>query len=138
MRRLFVFAATVLFAVPIAFASSTPAPKNAKVYFISPQDGATVSGPVKVVFGLSGMGVSPAGIEKPSTGHHHLLVNTELKNMKMPIPKDDRHRHFGGGQTETELRLPPGRHTLQLVVGDWSHIPHNPPITSEKITITVK
>lgn len=115
-----------------------PSPAGAKVYFIEPKNGAEVSGPVTVKFGLTGMGVAPAGIEKKDTGHHHILVNQKLADYKAPMPADDKHRHFGLGQTETVLTLPPGKHTLQLVVGDHNHIPHNPPIESEVITITVK
>ena len=110
----------------------------AEVYFIEPHDGATVSNPVKVVFGLKGMGVAPAGIDKENTGHHHLLIDTDLPDLKAPIPADDNHKHFGGGQTETEIELAPGEHTLQLLLGNFSHIPHDPPVMSEKITITVK
>jgi Domain of unknown function (DUF4399) len=115
-----------------------PAPAGAKVYFIAPKNGATISGPVTVKFGLTGMGVAPAGVEKKDTGHHHLLIDTKLADDKAPIPQDDKHRHFGMGQTETKLTLAPGRHTLQLVLGDHNHIPHNPKVVSEVITITVK
>jgi len=121
-------------------AAQTPSPAGAKVYFINLKDGDTVSSPFLVQFGLSGMGVAPAGVEKPNTGHHHLLVDAAAlteEQMKEPIPADDNHRHFGGGQTETMLTLPEGKHTLQLVLGDWSHIPHVPPVMSESITITV-
>src|SRR5262245_56032289 len=120
-----------------AQAPRTAAPPAAKVYFISPKNGATVKGPVKVVMGLSGMGVAPAGADFPDTGHHHLLVDADKPALDVPIPVDDKHRHFGKGQTETTLDLPPGKHTLQLVVGDKNHIPHDPPVMSEKITITV-
>jgi hypothetical protein len=118
----------------------TPAPEGAKVYFISPEDGATVSSPVTVRFGLEGMGVAPAGVEQEKTGHHHLLIDTRLSDdmLGQPIPADDQHRHFGGGQTETAVELSPGEHTLQLVLGDWSHIPHDPPVMSAPITITVE
>jgi Domain of unknown function (DUF4399) len=115
-----------------------PSPAGAKVYFIEPKNGAEISGPVTVKFGLAGMGVAPAGVEKKDTGHHHILVNQKLEDYKAPMPADDKHRHFGLGQTETVLTLPPGKHTLQLVVGDHNHIPHNPPVESEVITITVK
>ena len=114
----------------------TPSPAGAKVYFIAPKDGAKVKGPVKVVMGLSGMGVAPAGVDAPDTGHHHIIVDGEAA-MDAPMPVDDKHRHFGKGQTEATLDLPPGKHTLQLVLGDRNHVPHNPPVTSEKITITV-
>ncbi|MEM1306542.1 MAG: DUF4399 domain-containing protein [Pseudomonadota bacterium] len=116
----------------------TEAPEGAKVYFIAPADGATVSSPVTVKFGLSGMGVAPAGVERDGTGHHHLLINQKLEDYAQPIPADDNHRHFGGGQTEANIELPAGTHTLQLVVGDHNHVPHAPPIESATITITVK
>lgn len=119
-------------------ARATPAPKDAKVYFIEPKDGAAVTGPVKVVFGLAGMGVAPAGIEKENTGHHHLLIDGPKVDIKMPLPTTDQVKHFGGGQTETTITLAPGKHTLQLLLGDLKHQPHSPPVMSEKITITVK
>jgi len=115
-----------------------PSPAGAQAYFIAPQNGATVSNPVVVRFGLKGMGVAPAGIDLPDTGHHHLIIDMPQPKAGEPIPTDDNHRHFGAGQTETSLTLPPGRHTLQLVLGDFAHIPHNPPVASERITITVK
>ncbi|HEX7028275.1 MAG TPA: DUF4399 domain-containing protein [Gammaproteobacteria bacterium] len=117
---------------------SQPAPAGARAYIISPVDGEKVTGPVHVRFGLAGMGVAPAGVEYPEAGHHHLLVNAEqLPPANLPIPADERHRHFGKGQTETLLELPPGEYTLQLLLGDHLHIPHNPPVASEKIRITV-
>jgi len=136
-------AALLSFAIAATVAHAEKAksvwPEGAKVYFISPKHGETVSSPVKVQFGLSGLGVAPAGVEKEKTGHHHILINTPLPaNLDEPIPADDKHVHFGGGQTETDLKLPPGTHTLQLLVGDHNHIPHNPPLASEVITITVK
>jgi len=118
--------------------AAAPAPRDARVYFIEPKDGATVSGPVKVVFGLSGMGVAPAGMEKENTGHHHLLVDNPRVDMATSLPATDQIRHFGGGQTETTVALPAGRHTLQLLLGDAKHQPHNPPVMSETITVTVK
>jgi hypothetical protein len=143
---------TVAFAVitqaaPVAFAQAPKAPAPAAaaapaptVYFINLKNGQTVKSPFKVQFGLTGMGVAPAGVEKDKTGHHHLLVDTTLspEEMKAAIPVDDKHRHFGGGQTETMLTLPPGQHTLQLVLANWSHIPFDPPIVSPVIKITVK
>lgn len=121
-------------------AAQTPSPPGARVYFINLKDGADMTSPFLVQFGLSGMGVAPAGVEKPNTGHHHLLIDAKLtdEEMKAPIPVDDKHKHFGGGQTEATVTLPPGKHTLQLVLADWSHIPHSPPVMSEPITITVK
>lgn len=116
----------------------TAAPEGAMTYFLSPENGATVTSPVTIRFGLRGMGVAPAGVTTPNTGHHHLLIDvTELPPDNLPIPNDTTHRHFGLGQTEVELTLPPGQHTLQLVLGDALHIPHQPPVRSEKITITV-
>jgi Domain of unknown function (DUF4399) len=133
------FTALVLGMPAIALAE-TPAPPNASVYIISPKDGDTVTSPFKVQFGLSGMGVAPAGVEKPNTGHHHLIIDTTLspQELKEPIASDAKHIHYGGGQTEAMVTLPPGRHTLQLVLGDWTHIPFNPPIMSPVITVTVK
>ena len=116
----------------------TPAPKGAKAYIISPKNGETVSSPVHVVFGLKGAGIAPAGVEKPDTGHHHLLIDGDLADPAVPIPNDATHKHYGGGQTEADVELAPGKHTLQLVLGDAKHVPHDPPIESEKITITVK
>ena len=118
--------------------AGTASAKGAKAYIISPADGATVSSPVKVQFGLSGMGVAPAGTDKAKTGHHHLLINTSAPAMDKPIPKDANHKHFGGGQTEAMLDLKPGKHTLQLLLGDKGHVPHSPAVLSKKITITVK
>ena len=112
---------------------------GAKAYFISPADGDVIDGPVTVRFGLKGMGVAPAGVEKEGTGHHHLLINvSEMPDMSMPLPASDNVRHFGGGQTEVTLDLPKGTHTLQLVLGDHLHRPHKMPVMSKKITITVK
>ena len=117
----------------------TAAPSDASVYIISPTDGDTVNNPIKVQFGLSGMGVAPAGVDMPSTGHHHLLIDVdEPLDPNEPIPQDKAHLHFGAGQTEALIELPLGKHTLQLVLGDWSHFPFHPPIMSDVITITVK
>ncbi len=121
-----------------ANAGNSTAPAGARVYIVSPSHGEVVTSPIKVVFGLSGMGVAPAGIEKDKTGHHHLLIDTAVPDLGIPIPADDRHKHFGGGQTEATIELPPGKHTLQLLLGDFAHVPHNPPVMSEQITITVK
>ncbi len=113
------------------------APENANVYIISPTDGATVNSTFTVKFGLKGMGVSPAGFEKKHTGHHHLLIDKDtLPAFDKPMGSEV--KHFGGGQTETSLTLPKGKHTLQLILGDHHHIPHNPAVFSKKITITVK
>ena len=119
-------------------AAQSPSPEGAKVYIIWPPDGAEIAGgKLWVRMGLQGMGVAPAGIDKANTGHHHLLVDTELPDLNEEIPNDRNHLHFGGGQTEARLELPPGEHTLQLLLGNLKHIPHNPPVYSEKITITV-
>jgi predicted small lipoprotein YifL len=118
--------------------SRTPSGPNAKVFFIEPSDGAEVSSPVTVKFGIEGMDVVPAGMEKVHSGHHHVLIDTKLENFETAIPADDNHKHFGGGQTETQLELSPGKHTLQLVLGDHNHIPHDPVVQSDVITITVK
>lgn len=141
-----VFAGLALFAVLLApFGSAwaetprTPAPEGAQVYFIEPADGATLGQSFTVKFGLKGMGVAPAGTDAPATGHHHLLVDVgELPAMDMPLPASDNIRHFGKGQTEAELSLPPGRHTLQLLVGDKNHVPLDPPVMSRNISITVQ
>lgn len=109
-----------------------------ELYFIEPADGAVVQNPVRVVFGLRGMGVAPAGVDHPNTGHHHLIIDAPTPAPGRPIPMDDKHRHFGGGQTETRLILAPGEHSLQLVLGDHLHRPHQPPIVSPRITITVR
>ena len=114
------------------------APDGAKAYIISPKDGDTVSGPVKVQFGLSGMGVAPAGTQVENTGHHHLLIDDPKVDLATALPSSDQVKHFGKGQTETTLDLKPGKHTLQLIFADWKHQPFNPSVSSDKITITVK
>lgn len=109
-----------------------------EAHIISPADGETVTSPVTVTFGLKGMGVAPAGADIDNTGHHHLLIDVEqLPDPDRPIPADDQHVHFGGGQTQTTLELEPGEHTLQLLLGDHNHVPHDPPVLSEPVTITV-
>ena len=119
--------------------SSLVSTKEIELYFIEPKDGATVNGPVKIVFGLSGMGVAPAGIDFPNTGHHHLLVDLEnLPDLKNPTPANKNHIHFGKGQTEAILELPKGKRTLQLLMGNYLHIPHKEPVISDKITIFIK
>ena len=121
------------------FFSSLGFSSENKLYFIEPKDGATVNGPVKIVFGLSGMGVAPAGIDFPNTGHHHLLVDLEnLPDLSKPIPANKNHIHFGKGQTEAILELPKGKRTLQLLMGNYLHIPHKEPVISDKITIFIK
>ena len=110
-----------------------------KLYFIEPKDGATLNGPVKIVFGLSGMGVAPAGIDFPNTGHHHLLVDIEnLPDLTKPIPANKNHIHFGKGQTEVLIDLPKGKRSLQLLLGNYLHVPHKKPVISDKIYIHVE
>lgn len=144
---MFAFAAAAVVAwAPGAMAQGTPSPEGAELYFVAPEDGATVTSPVTIRFGLRGMGVAPAGTEAEATGHHHLLVDRPPfgegefgdEEAMLALPADDNHIHFGGGQTETTLELPPGAHTLQLVLGDHAHVPHDPPVTSEVITVTVE
>jgi hypothetical protein len=120
-----------------AMTRSTSAP-GATVFIISPTNGSTISSPVAVKFGISGMAVAPAGQFDDNSGHHHLLIDTGLEHPDQPIPSDAGHRHFGKGQTETTLELEPGQHTLQLVLGDGYHIPHEPPVMSDIVTITVE
>ncbi|HEV7369574.1 DUF4399 domain-containing protein [Arenibaculum sp.] len=114
------------------------APEDAYVYIGWPNDGEVVGGRFKIWFGTRLFGVAPAGVAHPEAGHHHLLVDTDLPPLDEPIPNDPNHLHFGGGQTETYLELPPGRHTLQLLIGDENHVPHDPPVMSRRITITVR
>ncbi|RMH15863.1 MAG: DUF4399 domain-containing protein [Gammaproteobacteria bacterium] len=117
----------------------TPSPAGAKVFIVSPKDGATVKSPFEVKFGISGMTVAPAGVKKPNTGHHHLLIDMDkLPDLTKPLPKSKQLIHFGKGQTSTKLTLKPGKHTLQLLLADYRHLPHKPAVFSKKITITVK
>ncbi|MEZ5931403.1 MAG: DUF4399 domain-containing protein [Alphaproteobacteria bacterium] len=139
MKPVAVLAAFFLPLAGAAFAQElSDSPEGARAYIISPADGDVVTSPVTVVFGLTRMGVAPAGMERIDTGHHHLLIDAELPYMDEPIPSSDNYLHFGGGQTEVQLDLEPGEHHLQLLLGDSNHIPHNPPVMSEPITITVK
>ena len=148
MRTLVIAAlglAASLTAVPLASAQTpavalerTASPPGAEAYIISPRDGATVKSPVRVQFGLKGMGVAPAGVKFENTGHHHLLVDGDAPaDLSAPLPATDRILHFGKGQTEASVPLSPGKHTLQLLLGDQNHVPHNPPVISRKVTITV-
>ena len=118
--------------------AKTPAPDGARVFFITPADGDTVASPVSVEFGIEGMRVVRAGDDSPDSGHHHLLVDTALPDLGLPVPADASHIHFGDASTSTELDLGPGEHTLQLLLGDHLHIPHDPPVMSEPITITIQ
>jgi hypothetical protein len=138
--RALVCSSAIFLATAALAQTQTPSPQGAAVYFINLKDGDTVTSPFKVQFGLTGMGIAPVGVQNERTGHHHLVIDTKLSDeeLKRPIAADPKHVHFGGGQTETTVTLPPGSHTLQLVLGDWSHIPHNPPVMSPVITVTVK
>ncbi|SAK46551.1 DUF4399 domain-containing protein [Caballeronia ptereochthonis] len=142
LSRAILAAATLAaaFAAPCALAGPTPAPANAYAYIGYPNNGQTLPAgkPFKVWFGLRYMGVAPRGVKFPNTGHHHLLIDVDLPPMDQEIPSDRNHLHYGAGETETMLELPPGKHTLQLLMGDDKHIPHNPPVYSKKITIYVK
>jgi hypothetical protein len=143
------FASLALFALLLAAGSisraadpyempRTPAPPGASVYIIAPEAGAMTSSPVTVRFGLIGMGVAPAGVDKPKTGHHHLVIDSPTPDLSLAVPKDAKRIHFGGGQTETTIELAPGKHKLQLVLGDANHVPHDPPVVSRVIEITVE
>jgi hypothetical protein len=140
-RSVLLAAACAAFATaPPAWADRTPAPANAYAYIGYPNDGQTLPAgkPFKVWFGLRYMGVAPRGVKFPNTGHHHLLIDVDLPPMDQEIPSDRNHLHFGAGETETMIELPPGKHTLQLLMGDDMHMPHNPPVYSKKITIYVR
>jgi hypothetical protein len=144
MRSLILLAGTMFAVSALAADVTSPlprtaAPAGAKVYIISPADGASVGRDVTVRFGLTGMGVAPAGVDKAGTGHHHLLIDVaQLPPGNQPIPKDAQHLHFGGGQTEAVVHLDPGTHTLQLDLGDANHMQFDPPLVSKKITVHVK
>jgi hypothetical protein len=134
-----VVAVVLLGGLVAAQITRTKSADGAKVYIISPKNGDTVSSPFTVQFGLKGMGVAPAGVTTANTGHHHLLVDVDqMPDMNVPLPNNQNIRHFGGGQTEAELTLSAGKHTLQLLFGDAAHIPHDKPLMSDKITVTVK
>lgn len=144
--KTYLIAAALALMPGFAMAQETPSPEGAAVYFVNLEDGAVVKSPFKVVFGLTGMGVAPAGTVKENTGHHHLLINRAklgegeggADELVYAVPADENHVHFGGGQTEKMVELPPGTHTLQMVLGDAGHVPHVPPVMSDVITITVE
>lgn len=141
MRNLFAAAALMAaLSAGLACAAGTPSPANAYCYIGWPNDGQVLPAgkPFRVWFGLRNMGVAPKGVAFPNSGHHHLLIDTELPAADQEIPSDRNHLHFGAGETETMLELPRGKHTLQLLMGDERHVPHDPPVHSKKITITVK
>jgi hypothetical protein len=138
-RRLLLVAPALALGPTAALAGPTPATKNAHLYFIWPREGWRVQSPFWCRFGLRNMGVAPAGVRVPNTGHHHLLIDvSDPLDPNLPIPQDKHHLHFGAGQTEALIDLPPGPHTLQLVLGDADHLPFNPPVVSTVIHITVE
>ncbi|SHI02612.1 DUF4399 domain-containing protein [Marivita hallyeonensis] len=145
MKHLICAAALALTTTGAVSAEGTPAPEGASLYVVNLEDGASVQSPVTVIFGLSGMGVAPAGVERENTGHHHIYLNRPAfgeaegddEIAANGVPSDDNHLHFGGGQTQATLDLPAGTHTIQLVLGDQFHVPHDPPVVSDRITITV-
>jgi hypothetical protein len=131
--------AALLFSGPL-MAERTPSPRNAYLYIGWPNDGEVLRAnrPFRVWFGLRNMGVAPKGVDVPNTGHHHLLIDTDLPPFDEEIPSDRNYIHFGAGQTETMLELPPGKHTLRLLMGDYQHVPHDPPVYSRQITVHVR
>jgi hypothetical protein len=139
MRALALAAIVLVVSTSAALAQErTPSPAGAEVYIISPKDGDKVKSPVVVRFGLKGMGIAPAGVKFENSGHHHLLIDTDVPaDLNAPLPTTDQVKHFGKGQTETSLELAPGKHTLILLLGDQNHTPHNPPVASKTVTITV-
>jgi hypothetical protein len=137
--RIVVVSALMSMAAFAAHGQSAPAAKDAYLYFVWPQDGTVIKGAFWARFGLRNMGVTHAGDNFANSGHHHLLIDVnEPLDPKEPIPQDKSHLHFGAGQTEARIELPPGKHTLQLVLGDAKHYPFDPPVVSKKITVTVK
>jgi hypothetical protein len=140
MPRIALIVAAFLLGLSSAQAGDTPSPAGAKVFFVNLKDGAVVTSPFKVEFGISGMELAPAGTATPNTGHHHLIIDEKITaaDFDTAIPADDHHKHFGKGQTEATIELPKGTHTLQLLLGDGSHVPHKPPVMSEPIKITVE
>ena len=138
-RLILALGLSLLATLAVADGRLPPGP-GAEVYFIAPHDGAKLHGPITVRFGLKGMGIAPAGVKFDNTGHHHLLVDTDLSELKLdaPLPASDKVLHFGKGQTETTLTLSPGKHTLEIVFADYLHNSFDPPLHSKKITITVK
>ena len=125
-------------AAKIATLERTPSPDGARVFFITPADGDTVSNPVRIEFGIEGMSVTKAGDDQPNSGHHHLVIDADLPDLALPVPSDANYVHFGDGRTLTEITLEPGQHSLRMLLGDHLHIPHDPPVFSGSITITVE
>ncbi len=128
---------TELTRAPAAMAR-TPSTDGAQVFFITPADGEVVSNPIRLEFGLNGMEVVPAGDKRPGSGHHHLVIDAGLPDFGLPVPADQHHIHFGGGSSQVELTLPAGQHTLQLLLADYLHVPHDPPVFSKRITVAVE
>jgi hypothetical protein len=137
-RTMVIGCVAVAIAPRFAFAGSTPSPQGAEAYIIWPYDGARIKGGFWLRMGLRNMGVCPKGANRAGVGHHHLLIDADLPPMDQAIPSDRNHLHFGAGETEARIELPPGRHTLQLIMGDFNHVPHSPPVYSKKITVTVE
>jgi hypothetical protein len=137
--RMFVVSTALVLAATVSWAQErTPSPPGAEVYFISPKDGAAVSSPFVVQFGLRGMGIAPAGVKFENSGHHHLLIDSDAPiDLNVPLTANDKLIHFGKGQTQASVTLPPGKHTLLLLLGDQDHKAHNPPVFSKMITVTV-
>lgn len=138
MRPVFCAALLAMLLPAAALADATPSPKGAKVMILEPKADAEVTSPVTVKFGIEGMDIAPAGTDKANTGHHHLIIDGKVDDMAAAIPADAGHVHFGKGQTEATVELKPGKHTLQLVLGDKNHVPHNPPVMSDVISVTAK
>jgi hypothetical protein len=140
MKRFLLALSAGLLATMALAQDRTPPAAGAEVYIIAPRDGAKIKGPVTVRFGLKGMGIAPAGVKFDNTGHHHLLVDMDMSELKLeaPMPATDKLLHFGKGQTETTLTLAPGKHTLELVFADYQHLSFDPPLHSKKITVTVE
>lgn len=140
MKATHLFAFLTLFTVSFAsLAADKPTNSSAKVFIVEPANGATVPSTFTVKFGASGVEIAPAGIDKPNSGHHHLLIDTDkLPDLQSPLPASPTLIHFGKAQTETQITLTPGKHTLQLVLGNYMHVPGTNPLVSEKITITVQ
>ena len=136
MRRIWIL--VILVTLNSIVLAQSESKENSRVFFIQPHNNAILQNPIEIKFGLENMNLVAAGVDKPFSGHHHLLINVDqIPNLNLPIPADSNHLHFGGGQSNTTLELPPGKYTLQLLFADHHHIPHSPPIISDKISITI-
>lgn len=145
MLRTSLLAATYISVAMLSVVSQAETPlsstiaDDAQVWFVSPKDQSQVSSPVTIIFGSSNLNIAPAGDNQPNSGHHHLLVDMEeLPALDMPLPASDQVIHFGKGQTEATIALSPGSHSLQLLLGNYAHVPHSRPVMSEKITVVVE